>query len=88
MDDWIYVTHGTESTPITISGLDVWLYPWHAIGDERATVRDPLHGQPFVFRVYQITNGHRIVEFAAGEFSNGIWGFFARPTTDAARPAV
>ena len=43
---------------------------------ERANVIDPRYGATHVFSVYDITIEGRAVRFAAGEFSNGIFGFY------------
>jgi hypothetical protein len=76
MTDWIYVTGGRELTPVTVDGLDVWQHDWTALASDPVTVKDPLYGQDFEFSIYTITDGRRTVTFAAGEFSNGMWGFF------------
>src|SRR5262245_42580511 len=44
----------------------------------RVLVRDPQHGQEHTMFVYEIVDGPRRVEFAAGEFSNQVWGFYTR----------
>lgn len=38
-------------------------------------VRDPLYGQEYKFPVYTVVTRGEEQEFAAGEFSNCIWGF-------------
>jgi len=41
-----------------------------------ADVTDPRYGQHFTFDVWSIATGKKSVQFAAGEFSNGMWGFY------------
>ena len=76
MTDWIYVNGGRELTPVMVDGLDVWKHDWTPLASDRVSVKDPLYGQDFQFLIYTITDGRRTVTFAAGEFSNGMWGFF------------
>jgi hypothetical protein len=61
-----------------IDGLDVWKHMWTDT-KERVQVEDPLYHQKFTFQVYEISSNGRVVRFAAGEFSNCVWGFYARP---------
>jgi hypothetical protein len=36
-------------------------------------VKDPTYGLEYDFEVWEIPPG---IKFAAGEFSNGVWGFY------------
>jgi hypothetical protein len=60
-----------------LGGLKVWSHSWRDT-KERVEVKDPLYHQDFSFAVYEISRAGRTVEFAAGEFSNCIWGFYVR----------
>ena len=56
-------------------GVNIFDFEWN---DTKATaeVSDPLYHQSYVFSVYTADiNGSR-KEFAAGEFSNCVWGFY------------
>lgn len=75
---WKYVGNSGDRESFLIEGVDVWATPWEQPTREIAEVRDPLYNQSFRFDVYQVTQGGTTVEFAAGEFSNGIWGFYVR----------
>jgi hypothetical protein len=77
MQKWKYIGTCTELQPFEIAGLNVWKFDWTRRGD-RAYVNDPLYNQEFCFSVYEIRSGDHLVTFAAGEFSNGVWGFFLR----------
>lgn len=77
MAGWVFVGHCLENDPFELEGVDVWRN-WVITG-ERAEIRDPLyHWQEYNFPVYTMTDGKKTVEFAAGEFSNNVWGFFQR----------
>jgi hypothetical protein len=43
---------------------------------ETAQVIDPQYGKTHEFQIYEITVDGRVIRFAAGEFSNGIFGFY------------
>ena len=56
-------------------GVDVFAHEWT---DTRKCIRvhDPLYGQPYTMNVYEITVDGSVHRFAAGEFSNNVWGFW------------
>ena len=64
-------------------GVDVFAHEWT---DTRKCIRvhDPLYGQPYTMNVYEITVDGTVHRFAAGEFSNNVWGFWL--PTNRARP--
>jgi hypothetical protein len=61
---------------IDLYGFDLWKSTWIRTG-ERVIVRDPLHHQYFNFDVYVFKEDENKIKFAAGEFSNSIFGIFA-----------
>ncbi|HEX2989943.1 MAG TPA: hypothetical protein VHO49_04650 [Anaerolineales bacterium] len=75
---WQFAGSSKEGEPFEIRGVNVWEQGWQVSAGHEAHVKDPVYGQAFVFRVYTIQDGEEKVEFAAGEFSNGVWGFFTR----------
>jgi hypothetical protein len=75
---WQFAGSSKEGEPFEIRGVNVWEQGWQVSPGQEAHVNDPVYGQGFVFRVYTIQDGEEKVEFAAGEFSNGVWGFFTR----------
>jgi hypothetical protein len=84
MTDWKYVGHGGSGDQQQISGIRVWSHKWTCRDGERADVTDPLYGQRHCFHVYEIAADGRQITFAAGEFSNGIYGFYT-PTGNGVR---
>lgn len=72
---WRFLASGTELQPVRIDGVNVWDHEWKMSG-RKADVTDPRYGQSFAFEVWSITAGTKSIQFAAGEFSNGIWGFY------------
>ena len=75
---WQFAGSSKEGEPFEIQGVNVWEQGWQVSPGQEAHVHDPVYGQGFVFRVYTVQDGEEKVEFAAGEFSNGVWGFFTR----------
>jgi hypothetical protein len=61
---------------LKINGVNVWSQEWAVVEGEYADIEDPSYHQPFRFSVYTIKNGETAVKFAAGEFSNQVWGFY------------
>ncbi len=58
-----------------INGLNIWDFKWKNTG-EYINVKDLLYGQQYSFAVYEISNENIKVIFAAGEFSNCVWGIY------------
>lgn len=75
--NWKYCGSCPDGAPFEIDGVDVWKCEWLSDSSELLPVRDPLYHQLFEFHVYKIITGERVVRFAAGEFSNCIWGFYS-----------
>ena len=66
-------------------GVNIFDYGWKPTG-RMAEVRDPLHGDRFCFSIYEVEIGKIRYEFAAGEFSNCIWGFYLPAEKEAPLP--
>jgi hypothetical protein len=75
--EWEFVGVVLDRQPFAIDGVDVWKHEWTDT-KARAHVKDPRYHQDFTFYVWEVRSGDRIVCFAAGEFSNCIWGFYVR----------
>lgn len=73
--DWKHITTVVDGDRFEISGLNIWENEWTDTG-ERVQVKDPLYGKDYNFPVYEITSANIKVKFAAGEFSNCIWGIY------------
>lgn len=73
---WQFVGSSGGERSFLIDDVNVWAFSWQCVQGEYAHIEDPSYHQKFTFEVYTVTDGKRIVKFAAGEFSNGIWGFY------------
>lgn len=69
------IGHVSEGEPIIINNINPWEYSWHDTG-QTITVRDPQHNENKVISIWKITIDGKDIQFAAGEFSNNIWGFY------------
>ena len=72
--DWQFVTSGVDGNA-TLFGVNIFDYKWEMTG-RKAMVVDPAYHRDFVFEVYKVTIDGTEHEFAAGEFSNCIYGFY------------
>lgn len=77
---WKYLDTVPDGYKFKIKGLNIWDYSWNNTG-EKIIVKDPLHGQEHNLCVYEIRKGDLTVKFAAGEFSNCMWGIYKQKTT-------
>jgi hypothetical protein len=73
---WKFAGAVPDGERFLISGVNVWDHQWERVKDEFAFVKDPSYGRDFKFQVYEIRANDRTIRFAAGEFSNCIWGFY------------
>ncbi|NCD69679.1 hypothetical protein [Mucilaginibacter agri] len=58
-----------------INGLNIWDYSWINTG-KRIQVKDSVYGQNHIFPVYEIAANGATATFAAGEYSNCVWGVY------------
>jgi hypothetical protein len=87
---WTHAGVSYGSNDFLLEGVDVWAQKWEPVPSvPEAAVTDPLHGQPFRFTVYRIVAaGGREIVFAAGEYSNNVWGFYRPAPPDRAGGVV
>jgi len=58
-------------------GVNIFDYEWESTG-QQIEVLDPLYKEPKPMTVYTANIGNKQVTFAAGEFSNGVYGFYVK----------
>ena len=75
--DWIHKKTITDGENYEINGLNIWNFKWEVTG-EKINIKDPLYGQDYCFNVYKIEKKNISIYFAAGEFSNCIWGIYQK----------
>ena len=74
---WKHKLTTANENSCKLFGVRIFDYDWERTG-EMATVRDPMHHQEHQFNVYTVNIKGKTKKFAAGEFSNSVWGFFTK----------
>jgi len=74
--EWKFVTSGVEGNA-DVFGVNIFDYKWENTG-KTAVVKDPSYNQEFRFTVYRVEIKGVVHEFAAGEMSPLVYGFFTR----------
>ena len=70
---WQHEVTGVDGNT-TLFGVNIFDYEWESTG-KRVKVRDPNSGERKI-DVYAVTIDGQRHEFAAGEFSMCVWGFY------------
>ena len=77
MGGWRDVHVGFSGDGLTIGGVDVWKQRWRRTGEAVLELPHPAYpNQLHYYDVYEIGGIDAPVRFAAGELSNGVWGFY------------
>lgn len=71
---WQFVKSGIEGR-CELFGVNIFDYDWQTTG-KRVQVKEPIYGQDCIFEIWQVKINGRQRRFAAGEFSNCVWGFY------------
>ena len=61
---------------MTIGGLEIWNEKWRPTGDGVELPHPDYPSQRHIMHIYEIGDPGEPVIFAAGELSNGVWGFY------------
>lgn len=71
---WQHEKTGVDGNTI-LFGVNIFDYEWKSTG-RHVNVCDPLYKQEYRFSIYTVVIDGQEHEFAAGEFSNCVWGFY------------
>jgi hypothetical protein len=75
-EGWRLLSIGFERDAVEVDGVGLWDATWRATG-QKITVAHPSHkSQRHHMAIYEAADTDPLIVFAAGEFSNGVWGFF------------
>ena len=78
---WSLVYSGIEGSVAALGGLNIWKVHWRDLQVPPIIVAHPEYpAQRHSMWVCELAGAHGPIKFAAGEFSNGIWGVYL-PTT-------
>jgi len=79
---WRLLSIGPEAAPVKLRGYELWKQKWSRCTDGRIIVAHPDHPhERHTMTLYRLDCAPDVM-FAAGEFSNGVWGFFAPVAAD------
>ncbi len=79
---WTFVARSFDSVALELSGKNPWLYQWRLTSLAPIVVAHPdWPKQRHTFRIYDIDTDAGTIRFAAGEYSNGAWGFYLESQT-------
>ena len=74
---WRFVHLGLEGQPVLIAGVNVWSLDWGHVEGTIMVAHPNYSTQRHSMSTYRVrVSTDKEVVFAAGEFSNGVWGFF------------
>lgn len=76
---WRFVSIGVEGSDVSLEGVNPWKHAreWRRTDDEPIVVAHPSYpAERHRMFVYELTVHTKTVKFAAGEFSNGVWGIY------------
>jgi len=77
---WDFLAIGVEGDPVELGGVELWRTRWEPVAVGTVTVPHPSWPrQRHDFQVYVVRSATGPTFFAAGELSNGVWGFY-RPS--------
>jgi hypothetical protein len=73
---WQFVSIGFEGQPVVVAGVNLWEVTWTATGGHITVAHPQYPSQRHQMSIYEVTDSDSPINFAAGEFSNGVWGFY------------
>ena len=76
MTIWRDVHVGIERDGLKIAGIEVWKHKWRSTSEPPLDLPHPSYpNQTRQYGIDKIEDAGHSVRFAAGELSNGVWGF-------------
>lgn len=77
MENWNFVSFIEVNKEYKIEGLNIWNHYWNC-SDRKVEVIDPVEGETYYFKEYEIKTSTKKINFVAGEFSNGKIGIYKK----------
>jgi hypothetical protein len=75
--EWIHIGTSIEGQIFKIDEVDLWGHNWINL-NEKTKIHETTYNQDFDFPIYKIETNSKTILFAAGEFSNGVFGFYQK----------
>jgi hypothetical protein len=74
---WNPIRVGVEGDRVLLHGANLWKLKWVRVAEEPVIVPHPTHPhERHLAWVYEVEHSGKRITFAAGELSNGVWGFY------------
>lgn len=74
---WREAHVGFADDTLALLGIEVWKNPWRPLRLRPLQLPHPAHpAQTHGYEIHEAGPEDRVVRFAAGELSNGVWGFY------------
>jgi hypothetical protein len=74
---WEFRAIVIEGDPVDIAGINPWKVEWEPVPVGSVVVAHPTYpAQRHTMSVYRLSGVEPAAFFAAGEFSNAVWGFY------------
>jgi hypothetical protein len=73
---WVFVSIGFEGGDVDLGGVNPWASTWVPLGGHITVAHPSYPSQQHTMFTYEVPGPDGPVVFAAGEFSNGVWGVF------------
>lgn len=74
---WNFAKAVQENEKCKIDGINIWNHNWHCV-NQKVEVKDPIEGQVYYFKEYEIKDGNKKINFVAGEFLDGKVGIYLK----------
>ena len=74
---WRFEKTVCDGEEFKIKGINIWDFKWVETG-KKIKIKDPIYGKFYSLGVYKIQNDNVDILFAAGEFSNCVWGIYLK----------
>lgn len=74
-EEWEFHSSVVDGDRLELDGLNIWDHDWIDI-HLHVNVKDPIYDEDHTMNIYEISVKNTTVRFAAGEFSNMVWGIY------------
>ncbi|MBB6464125.1 hypothetical protein [Flammeovirga kamogawensis] len=76
---WKHKATIIDGQTFKLKELNIWDYQWEDTGNS-IQIKDPMYGKDYKLNIYRIVKENIKIQFAAGEFSNCVWGIYLEST--------
>ena len=75
-EGWRFVSIGFDGQSTDVGGVDPWTVTWTPTHGRIVVAHPSYPDERHVMLTYEVAGSTPPIVFAAGEFSNGVWGFY------------